>query len=286
VEGVARVTGERLPAEVSPPEEPEPGVPKEVVDPGASAMPVDTPPGARPTTEADIVQAKQGTVAPSEPTGPTAEAPTPAPAAAAAAATTERPPRPERPAGERPARPERATAPAELPEPPPGSVYGIFQDVLPGIPIKAGMGFRDVILSVRPHETMQVLTACKNHPRLAMDYLRCLTAVDQEASGIELVYQLYSFEHKHGVTIKTLLAPDSLAMPTVTTMWKAANWLERECWEMFGVEFVGHPKLEPLLLEEDTVDLHPLRKSHPYADIELKQGVGVSGDGGDEADGD
>ena len=191
-------------------------------------------------------------------------------------------------AAERPARPDRpvraaaAAAPAALRPPPPGTVYDIFGSVLPGVPFQAVMGAMDVLLGMRPSEVTQVLTACKNDDRLAFDYLRSLTAVDQEAQGIEVVYHLYSFQHGHNVTLKCLLPPENLSIPSVTTLWKSADWLERECWEMFGVDFSGHPNLEPLLMEEDTVHLHPLRKSHPLAEIEVKQGADVaSGDEGD-----
>lgn len=199
--------------------------------------------------------------------------------------TAERPARPERAPGERPARAERAAPAAEAPPPPPGTVYDVFQDVLPGVPFKAQMGALDVLLGVRPAELSKVLGAAKNDPRLAFDYLRCLTAVDHEAEGIEAVYHLYSFTHAHNVTIKCMLPADALAVPTATHLWKAADWLERECWEMFGVEFIGHPQLEPLLLEDDTVDLHPLRKSHKLAAIEIKQGAGIAAGGEGDADG-
>ena len=189
---------------------------------------------------------------------------------------------PERP--DRPVRAPAAAAPAVPQPPPPGTVYDVFQSVLPGVPFQAVMGVADVLLTVRPSEITQVLTACKNDDRLAFDYLRCLTAVDQEAQGVEVVYHLYSFKHGHNVTMKCLLPLESLRIPTVSGLWKSADWLERECWEMFGVDFSGHPNLEALLLEEDTVHLHPLRKSHQLAPIEVKQGADVGG--GDEGDGD
>ena len=196
-----------------------------------------------------------------------------------AGAPAERPTRPDRPV-----RAAAAAAPAGPQPPPPGTVYDVFQSALPGVPFQAAMGVMDVLLGVRPSEITQVLTTCKNDERLAFDYLRSLTAVDQEAQGLEVVYHLYSFKHGHNVTLKCLLPLENLRIPSVTNFWKAADWLERECWEMFGVEFIGHPNLEPLLLEEDTVHLHPLRKSHPLAAIEVKQGGDITS--GDEGDGD
>ncbi len=206
------------------------------------------------------------------------------PAEPTPAAPADRPARAERPAGERPARAAREAAPAAPEPPPPGSVYDIIRDVLPGVPFQAEMGKLDVLLTTRPPELAQVLEAAKHHPKLAFDYLRCFTAVDHETDGVQLVYHLYSFQHGHNVTLKSLLPNDALTAATATHLWKAADWFEREVWEMFGVDFTGHPDLRPLLLEEDTCELHPLRKSHALAGIELKQGAGIGG-GEDDDDG-
>jgi len=83
-----------------------------------------------------------------------------------------------------------------------------------------------------------------------------------------VVYHLYSYTHKHNVTIKARLPQDDPRVPSVTSIWSGANWHEREAAEMFGIFFEGHPNLVPLLLPEDMTDHHPLRKDSPLAEIE------------------
>ena len=114
----------------------------------------------------------------------------------------------------------------------------------------------------------------RDDERLSMDLLRNLTAVDWQDAGIELVYHLYSLRQRHGVCIKARLTGDAPAIATVTDLYMGAEWAEREVREMFGVEFEGHPDPRNLLLDED-LDIHPLLKSHPLAEIELPQGVDV-----------
>ena len=114
----------------------------------------------------------------------------------------------------------------------------------------------------------------KQDADLQFNYLRCLTAVDNESDGIDVVYQLYSVPKNINLTVKTTLPNENKVIETATTVWKAANWLERETAEMFGVSFSGHPDPRPLLMPEDIdmSDTYPLLKSHPFAEIDVLQG--------------
>ena len=111
--------------------------------------------------------------------------------------------------------------------------------------------------------------------RSNFDYPRSLTAVDNEDDGIDVVYHLYSTTAKHNLTVKATLSNDHLFIDTATPVWRAANWLERETAEMFGVRFNGHPDPRTLLMPEDMDDTFPLRKDHPLAEIEVLQGEGM-----------
>ena len=154
--------------------------------------------------------------------------------------------------------------------PPPGSVADKFKEALPDVEFVATQGVLDVVLTVPRQDIPRVMRAAKDDPRLAFDYLRCLSGIDQMEQGLEVVYNLYSFQHAHNVTIKTILAADDPQVETVTTVWNGALWHEREAHEMFGIVFQGHPDLRPLLLEED-LGYHPLLKAHPLAEIEESQ---------------
>jgi NADH/F420H2 dehydrogenase subunit C len=167
-------------------------------------------------------------------------------------------------------------SPEELQEapvvpPPPGSVADLFAAALPDVEFQATQGALDVILTVDRQELRRVLRAAKDDPRLDFKYLRCLSGVDHMEHGLEVVYNLYSFTHKHNVTIKTRLPQDDPRVSSATSVWRGADWHEREAAEMFGIFFEGHPNLVPLLLPEDMTDHHPLRKDNPLAEIEVWQ---------------
>lgn len=93
----------------------------------------------------------------------------------------------------------------------------------------------------------------------AFNYLMSLTAVDW-SERFEVVYHLYSISEKHHITLRVPLSRDT-DLPSVTSVWRAANWQEREVYDMFGIEFTGHPDLTRILLEPDWVGF-PLRKDY------------------------
>ena len=89
-----------------------------------------------------------------------------------------------------------------------------------------------------------------------------------EASGeMEINYHLWSLGRRHKLVVKSRLPEDAPVAPTVTGVWTGANWYERECHDLFGVVFEGHPGLEPLLLY-DGFEGFPGRKSFPFHDYD------------------
>jgi NADH-quinone oxidoreductase subunit C len=163
-------------------------------------------------------------------------------------------------------------APAAPPEPPEGSVADLFKAALPGIEIQAIQGALDVLLVVDRKDAHRVLEVARHDATLAFDFLRNLCGVDYEADGLQVVYHLFSYEHRHNVTIKVPVPTADAVMPTATDLWRAADWHERECRDMFGIVFEGHPNLVPILLPEDMLDHFPLRKDVPLAPLEEWQG--------------
>jgi NADH-quinone oxidoreductase subunit C len=151
-------------------------------------------------------------------------------------------------------------------------VADLFKKALPGVEMQAIQGAHDVLLVVDRADAKKVLEVAKNDERLAFDFLRNLSGVDFEADGFEVVYHLFSYTHRHNVTIRAKVPAADPVIPTVADLWKAADWHERECRDMFGINFTGHPNLVPLLLPEDMLDHFPLRKDVPLAPLEEWQG--------------
>ena len=95
-------------------------------------------------------------------------------------------------------------------------------------------------------------------------YLSDVTAVDWYPSEprFEVVYHLYCHERKQRLRLKARLAGDHPEIASVVPVWGAANWYEREVFDLFGIQFAGHPHLRRILMPEDWQG-HPLRKDYP-----------------------
>ena len=110
----------------------------------------------------------------------------------------------------------------------------------------------------------------KSTPGLEFTMLADLCGVDrgpEEAPRFEVNYHLFSTTKFHRLRLKVLLAEDDARVPTVTSVWRTANWHERETFDMFGVVFDGHPDLRRILLPDDWQG-HALRKDFPLRGFE------------------
>lgn len=164
------------------------------------------------------------------------------------------------------------TQPAGPPEPPEGAVTDLFKTALPELEMQAIQGAHDVLLVVDRKDVHKVLETARHHEALGFDFLRDLCGVDYEAEGLEVVYQLFSYKHRHSVTVKSRVPVEDPTIQSATDIWRAADWHEREARDMFGIVFEGHPNLVPILLPEDMTDHFPLRKENPLAPLEVWQG--------------
>jgi NADH-quinone oxidoreductase subunit C len=102
--------------------------------------------------------------------------------------------------------------------------------------------------------------------RFARDTLGCtyfnfLSAIDWKEQGLEVVARVEALEAGVALMLRTRLAPGATHCPSLTGLFRGAGWMERECYDMFGVVFDGHPDLRRILLAEDW-EGHPLRKDY------------------------
>jgi NADH-quinone oxidoreductase subunit C len=124
----------------------------------------------------------------------------------------------------------------------------------------------DPIVEVDASRAHAVLTWLRDDPGQAYNYLVDITAVDYRdpERPLEVVYQLRSLERKADLRVKIPLDKRSpLEVDSVCDLWKGANWLEREVYDLFGVRFRGHPDLRRILMWETYAEGHPLRKDFP-----------------------
>jgi len=126
--------------------------------------------------------------------------------------------------------------------------------------------FRDqVAVRVFKEHLVAVCTLLRDTPGLEFDFLTDLTAVDYPSrpKRFDVVLHVYSMTQNHLLRVKAAVAENE-TIPTVSGVWKAANWEERETFDMFGIVFEGHPDLRRILLPEDW-EGYPLRKEYPLA---------------------
>jgi NADH-quinone oxidoreductase subunit C len=117
---------------------------------------------------------------------------------------------------------------------------------------------------VSGERVVEIARTLRERPDLRFEFLAELTAVDfwPREPRFELVYLLVSIEHRLRLRMKVRLPGADAHIGTVSGIWPAANWLEREVWDLFGIAFDGHPDLRRLLMPEDWEGF-PLRKDFP-----------------------
>jgi NADH-quinone oxidoreductase subunit C len=133
---------------------------------------------------------------------------------------------------------------------------------------------KDPSVVVAPAAVGDVCRHLKEDPALAFDALSNLSGVDYPKEGvIRVVYHLYSYRHRHAIVLKVGADRDAPVVRSVSEVWRAANWLEREVFDLLGVHFEGHPDLRRLLMPEDWPG-HPLRKD--FVEPEEYHGIRTS----------
>lgn len=128
----------------------------------------------------------------------------------------------------------------------------------------------ETTISVAREHIVAVCRFMKSSPGPGFDFLADLCGFDrgpEEEPRFEVNYHLFSTERYHRIRLKVLLHEEDVHVPTVTGIWRTANWHERETYDLFGVIFDGHPDLRRILLPDDWQG-HALRKDFPLRGYE------------------
>jgi NADH-quinone oxidoreductase subunit C len=138
-----------------------------------------------------------------------------------------------------------------------------LQAAVPGAVTQLSFWVGDWTIIVAADRILEVSRHLREAPDAAFDFCSDLTASDwpTRAERFDVVYCLYSTRHRHRVRVKTKVG-DNQPLASVTPIWPSANWLEREVFDMFGVNFTGHPDRRRILMPEDWQGF-PQRKDYP-----------------------
>lgn len=126
----------------------------------------------------------------------------------------------------------------------------------------------ETTLMVKPEDIVRVAHFLRDTPGLVYNYLSDISAVDYypesytRPARFAVSYHLLSMLYNRRIRVKVYVEEDEPVVPTLTTVWPAANWLEREIFDMMGIDFEGHPDRRRLLMPDDW-DGHPHRRDYP-----------------------
>ena len=176
---------------------------------------------------------------------------------------------PQEPAQPKPPSPAAARPRPSTPPAPTGptldergvALLKLLEELAPSAPMELSSALDEVVGMTTPERLLDTALLLRDDPRLAFDYLRCLSVVDYGES-LQVVYHLWSMEHRHKVALKTDTPMDDPRVPSLVSVWAGVDWFEREGRDLYGVTFEGHPDLKPLLLWEG-FEGFPGRRSFP-----------------------
>lgn len=123
-------------------------------------------------------------------------------------------------------------------------------------------GFRPAFVVVVPAKTADVARFLRDDPAMKFDSLMCLSGVDAK-DRLAVAYHLHSLPLRHQIGLKVFLPRENPSLPSVDAVWPAANFMERETFDLYGIVFSGSKDLSRILLPEDW-EGHPLRKDYTY----------------------
>jgi NADH-quinone oxidoreductase subunit C len=122
------------------------------------------------------------------------------------------------------------------------------------------------VITIQKEKIVDVIQHLHDHPETKFQFLTTLCAIHYpEQSQMVVMYQLHNMQSNQQVRLKIQLSDFRPTTPTISHIFSAANWLERETYDFFGVNFIGHPNLKRILNVDDMI-IFPMRKEYPLED--------------------
>lgn len=149
------------------------------------------------------------------------------------------------------------------------------QDIVEDLVAQFGDNIKDIqepygmlTITTNRENIVQLVDYLNKSDKLRFRFLTDITGIqfpENKGGEFGVIYHLHSFENGVRMRIKVFLAADDVHVPTMTTLYPAANWMERETFDFYGILFDGHPKLKRIL-NIDEMDYFPMRKEYPLED--------------------
>ena len=143
-----------------------------------------------------------------------------------------------------------------------------LKTILPNIQVETSEYKDELTLHLQKKDVVDVCKVLKNESELKFIHCADVTAIDwaRKKSRFTVVYHLFSLKNKFGLVIKADVDESDCSIDTVSSIWRAANWHEREVYDMYGIKFNNHPDLRRMYMPEE-FEYHPLRKDFPLLGI-------------------
>lgn len=124
---------------------------------------------------------------------------------------------------------------------------------------------QDLSLHVRRESLVVICRRLHDDPEMDFDYIVHVASVDypNDTDRFEMVYEFYSIKKKHYIRVKSRVPEEDCTIDSITPIWKGANFMEREVYDMMGIRFNNHPDLRRILLPDEYDEGYPLRKNFP-----------------------
>lgn len=145
-----------------------------------------------------------------------------------------------------------------------GTLPAELEARLPGAVVEVLQSRGELYLRVEPVRLVELCRFLKEDPVWRFDFLACVSGVDWlgRSPRFEVVYHLRSLNNNFRLGLKVAVADETLTVSSLTAIWKAADWMEREIFDLYGVRFSDHPNLKRIMMPDDW-EGHPYRKDYP-----------------------